>query len=68
MNPEMGYYALPHDYTAVPITVFNNNDVHDDTGAFGCNYLTEISGARYIDPRVWAPYKSQREEITEPIE
>lgn len=68
INTDLGFFALPEDYTAIPITVFNNNDVHDDTGAYGCNYLTIMNGIIVADPRTWIPFKPQREAIQEAID
>jgi len=36
INAELGFQALPHDYTAVPIKVYNNDDIRDDCSTAGC--------------------------------
>jgi hypothetical protein len=68
LNRELGFYALPNDFTAVAITEYNNYDINDDTGAYGCQYLTDMDNVRYNDPTIWAQFDDERQQITEPVE
>jgi len=68
INTDLGFLALPNDFTALPITVFSNYDVHDDTGASGCHYVDDVAHKLKHDPATWTIFDPQREEITPAIE
>jgi len=56
INDEMGYAALPSNFTALPLVTFSNRDIWDDCGFSGCKYAAETNDARKNDPAVYANF------------
>ena len=67
INQELGSDALPNGFVQVPISVFNNNDIHDDASYDGCPYINEVEDSRLDDDAVYAAYKWMIEGTREPI-
>jgi len=42
-NRLLGDYALPNRFVAVPLSEFNNDDIHDDVSYDGCPYIGTVS-------------------------
>lgn len=59
--------ALPHDFTAVPINVYNNDDIHDDCSTDGCPFINEVRSANTDNEVLWSKYFYFRESIKEPL-
>ena len=53
INDELGSSALPGDIQAVPIFVFNNDDIHDDASYDGCPYIGDTEDSRLDDEVVY---------------
>ena len=45
---------------SVPITVYNNNDIRDDSDYGGCPSILFVDNHRIDDPQIWEPYNEQR--------
>ena len=56
INTELGSDALPYGFAAVPISVFNNDDIHDDVSYDGCPFIEDEKNARIDDDAVFADY------------
>ena len=67
INDQLGFAALPNDFTAVPILLYLNVDLSDDASTNGCPYINEAGTARENDAHIWEKYDSWREEINEPL-
>lgn len=58
---------MPNGFVAVDISVFNNNDIHDDVSYDGCPYIETVEEARINDPDVYADYMWMIDVTREPI-
>ena len=67
INDQLGFAALPHEFAAVPILLFMNEDLHDDASTKGCPYINADGVARENDPAIWAKYDQWRLDINVPI-
>lgn len=67
VNERLGSYALPRDYTAVPIVTYINGDLHDDVQYKGCNYIQQSVNMRDINDTIYAPYWNLVDETRHPI-
>ena len=56
VNEELGRYALPHGFNAVPIVVYNNDDIHDDVSYDGCPYISNVEETRVDNSTLFMPY------------
>lgn len=56
INDELGYSALPSNFTALPLVTFTNSDIWDDCGFRGCKYAAETNDARSIDPATYTNF------------
>jgi hypothetical protein len=56
INDELGYSALPSNFTALPLTTFKNPDIWDDCGFSGCKWAVETNTARKDDPLIYSNY------------
>lgn len=64
----MGEDALPGRPIAVPIFVFNNNDIRDDASYDGCPFIEDVESARINDDEVFAPFDWMMDGAREPIQ
>lgn len=67
INFDLGFVALPHDFTAVPIRVYNNDDIHDDCSTSGCPYINDIRHANEDDNVIWNKYQYYRDTTREAV-
>ena len=67
INSQLGFAALPNDFTAMPIFLYMNEDLNDDASTYGCPYINNVGNAREVVPKIWEKYDSWREEIYKPI-
>jgi len=67
INEELGSDALPNGVVAVPIFVYNNNDILDDVSYDGCPYIDEVESARIDEPDVYTDYNWMMDGAREPI-
>ena len=67
VNQDMGLVALPHGYHAVPIIVYNNDDIHDDCSTDGCPIISKIYDSRKDNQTIWSPYNWMIEGLRSPM-
>ena len=58
---------MPHGFNAVPISVFNNNDIQDDCSHDGCPYISNVYDTLKNNQTVFGPYDWMIEGIRSPI-
>ena len=51
----------------MPISEFNNDDIHDDVSYDGCPYISTVEDSRVNDEAVWADFEWMIEGTREPI-
>lgn len=56
INSELGADALPNRFEAIPISVFNNADIHDDVSYDGCPYINTVEDSRIDSEEVFGEY------------
>ena len=56
ISESLGDSALPNGYVQIPITAFNNDDIHDDVSTDGCAYINSVYKKRKYDKSIWAPF------------
>ena len=66
-NRLLGDYALPNRFVAVPLSEFNNDDIHDDVSYDGCPYIGTVSHDRMNDDAVFENYMWMKTGTREPI-
>ena len=44
---------MPQAYVQVPLTEYNNNDIHDDASTYGCSYINDVGNVREYDTDLW---------------
>lgn len=59
---------MPDNFAAVPISVYNNDDIHDDVSFDGCPYISKTESRRIANPLVWDSYAWMREQTKRPLE
>lgn len=57
INSDLGADALPNRPISIPISVFNNDDIHDDVSYDGCPYISTVEDSRIDDDAVFADYE-----------
>ena len=67
INDQLGFAALPEDFTAMPILLYMNDDINDDASDDGCPYIYQVSGARASTASLWTKYDSWKDQIKQPI-
>ena len=67
INKELGCDALPHSVVAVPIFVFNNDDILDDVSYDGCPYIEDTESANFYDDKVYRDFDWMKEQDRKPI-
>ena len=68
INVELGSDALPGRHVAVPISVFNNDDIHDDVSYDGCPYISTVEDSRIDNDAVFADYEWMIDATRGPIQ
>jgi len=68
VNEELGADALPNRAVAVPIFVYDNDDILDDVSYDGCPYINEVEAARLNDDSVYSDYDWMMDRDREPIQ
>lgn len=68
INDQLGEDALPGRPIAVPIFVFNNDDIHDDASYDGCPFIEDVESARINDDEVFAPFDWMMDGARGPIQ
>ena len=58
---------MPHGFNAVPITVYNNDDIHDDVSYDGCPYISNIEADRVDNETIFGPYEWMKEGVRSPM-
>ena len=67
INKELGFDALPDSVVAVPIFVFNNDDILDDVSYDGCPYIEDAESARINDDDVYRDFDWMKVQDRKPI-
>jgi len=44
---------MPQAYVQVPLTEYNNNDIHDDASTYGCPFINDVGTKREADAEYW---------------
>ena len=63
INDQLGFAALPGDFTSMPILLFMNPDLNDDASTSGCPYINDVGIARETESKLWVKYDSWKQEI-----
>jgi len=53
INEELKGDAMPQAYVQVPLTEYNNNDIHDDASTYGCPFINDVGTKREADAEYW---------------
>ena len=67
INDALGRDSLPNGVVAVPIFVYNNDDILDDVSYDGCPYINEVEADRLDDPDVYSNFDWMMDGARDPI-
>ena len=67
INADLGFAALPNDFTAIPILDFMNHDINNDADTDGCNWIEETIAPRLDCPAIWDNFEYMRADTREPV-
>ena len=68
INEQLNADALPGRPVAVPISVYNNNNIQDDVSTDGCPYINMVEKSRIDDDATYADYTQMVEDTREPLQ
>ena len=68
INDQLGFAALPNEFTAKPILLYLNPDLNDDASTNGCQWINDVGKARANDQSIWRKYDLWRAEIDKPLQ
>ena len=68
INEKLGKDALPDNYMAVDIKVFNNDDIRDEVSYNGCPFINTVEKERINSDAVFADYEWMIDATRGPIQ
>ena len=67
INADLGFAALPNDFTAIPILTFMNHDINNDVDDDGCSWIRETIAPRLDCPAIWDNYEYMRADTRDSV-
>lgn len=67
INTDLGFAALPDDFTAIPILTYMNQDINNDADTNGCNWIDETNAPRLDCPAIWNNFEYMRADTREAV-
>lgn len=68
INEDLKEQAMPEFYVQIPISEFNNNDIHDDASTDGCHFINQVGGVLEYNSTYWEQYEWMQRATEKPIE
>lgn len=59
---------MPNSYVQVPLTEFNNDDIHDDVSTSGCNLINQVGHVLEWNDTYWEPYEWMQKQTEGSVE